>query len=178
MCCSVPATALLDKVSGHAIVMPSANSAQSHSLVKKVFRRPAVLIFTHRSGVAGCSASRVSPPETVHSSLCRPVRRALRHCPRSLGVRCEVNARRSVVKIQQTMRALQGVQIIGEDRADCALCNVRSRSSKRSLSRYERRWTKVIPVVSPVATYLRVYASLLKSPRRASRGGFSLFPAR
>jgi cell division septal protein FtsQ len=42
----VPATALLDKVSGHAIVMPSANSAQSHTLVKKVFRRPAALIFT------------------------------------------------------------------------------------------------------------------------------------
>jgi lysophospholipase L1-like esterase len=46
VCCNAPVTALLDKVSGHAIVMPSANSAQSHSFVKKVFRRPAGLIFT------------------------------------------------------------------------------------------------------------------------------------
>jgi len=43
---------------------------------------------------------------------------------------------------------------------DCAPCNLRSRSSKRSLSRCERRSTKVIPLVSPVATYLRVRKSL------------------
>jgi lysophospholipase L1-like esterase len=45
VCCNAPVTALLDKLSGHAIVMPSANSAQSHFLVKKVFRRPAGMIF-------------------------------------------------------------------------------------------------------------------------------------